>query len=288
MTITRDRLTSLLGSLRYQATHDELTALGNRTLFTDKIAEALAEHGAGGRRRGRRPRPLPRRQRQLRARRWVTGCCGRSASGSTGPAGGRTWSRAWAATSSASCCRQAAASPRRSTVVERLRAALHPPIDVDGRLLQVRATFGVAIAGDGPPGRGRAGQGRGRRPRGGARRRTRGASRRLGHHPRRRLRTGDARAHAGPHGAVRGARRGGRPGRAQLLYQPIVDLATQAVHGVEALARWNHPIRGLVPPTVFVPLAEATGSIVPIGRWVLREAARSWPAGARSSPTATR
>ena len=47
MTITRDRLTSLLGSLRYQATHDELTALGNRTLFTDKIAEALAEQGPG-------------------------------------------------------------------------------------------------------------------------------------------------------------------------------------------------------------------------------------------------
>ena len=47
VTITRDRLTSLLGSLRYQATHDELTALGNRALFTDKIDEALAEHGPG-------------------------------------------------------------------------------------------------------------------------------------------------------------------------------------------------------------------------------------------------
>src|ERR671939_425608 len=47
VTITRDRLTSLLGSLRYQATHDELTALGNRSLFTDKVDEALAEHGPG-------------------------------------------------------------------------------------------------------------------------------------------------------------------------------------------------------------------------------------------------
>jgi EAL domain-containing protein (putative c-di-GMP-specific phosphodiesterase class I) len=61
-------------------------------------------------------------------------------------------------------------------------------------------------------------------------------------------------------------------GELQLLYQPIVDLATDAVHGVEALARWNHPVRGLVPPTVFVPIAEATGTIVPIGRWVLHEA----------------
>src|SRR5947208_9577402 len=47
VTITRDRLTALLGSLRYQATHDELTALGNRTLFTDKIADALAASGPG-------------------------------------------------------------------------------------------------------------------------------------------------------------------------------------------------------------------------------------------------
>jgi EAL domain-containing protein (putative c-di-GMP-specific phosphodiesterase class I) len=61
-------------------------------------------------------------------------------------------------------------------------------------------------------------------------------------------------------------------GELQLLYQPIVDLATDVVHGVEALARWNHPVRGLVPPTVFVPIAEATGAIVPIGRWVLHEA----------------
>jgi EAL domain-containing protein (putative c-di-GMP-specific phosphodiesterase class I) len=61
-------------------------------------------------------------------------------------------------------------------------------------------------------------------------------------------------------------------GELQLLYQPIVDLATDVVHGVEALARWNHPVRGLVPPTVFVPIAEATGTIVPIGRWVLHEA----------------
>jgi EAL domain-containing protein (putative c-di-GMP-specific phosphodiesterase class I) len=57
-----------------------------------------------------------------------------------------------------------------------------------------------------------------------------------------------------------------------VVYQPIVDLTSQTLHGVEALVRWYHPTRGLVSPSVFVPLAETTGFIVPIGRWVMRQA----------------
>jgi len=70
------------------------------------------------------------------------------------------------------------------------------------------------------------------------------------------------RALAEPNGALR------------LVYQPIVALDTERIAGLEALARWHHPTRGPMSPERFIPLAEATGLVVPLGRWVLHAACR--------------
>jgi diguanylate cyclase (GGDEF)-like protein/PAS domain S-box-containing protein len=69
-----------------------------------------------------------------------------------------------------------------------------------------------------------------------------------------------------------------------LLYQPIIQLKTGQVTGVEALLRWHHPRRGVVGPTEFIPVAEETGLIIPLGHWVLTEACRqavAWDLEAR-------
>jgi diguanylate cyclase (GGDEF)-like protein/PAS domain S-box-containing protein len=69
-------------------------------------------------------------------------------------------------------------------------------------------------------------------------------------------------------------------GQFELYYQPVVNLRTSTISGFEALIRWNHPERGLILPAAFIPLAEESGFIVPLGEWVIRQAcltAAQWP-----------
>ncbi len=67
-----------------------------------------------------------------------------------------------------------------------------------------------------------------------------------------------------------------------LLYQPIFDLDGQNIRGVEALIRWRHPVRGIIPPDDFIPLLEDSGAIIDVGRWVLSESCE--PGGAVAPP----
>jgi diguanylate cyclase (GGDEF)-like protein len=67
----------------------------------------------------------------------------------------------------------------------------------------------------------------------------------------------------------------------ELLYQPVIDLKTSSICGVEAFVRWHHPSKGVLAPNQFLPLAESTGLMVPLGEWILQQAcvdAAAWPA----------
>jgi diguanylate cyclase (GGDEF)-like protein len=79
-------------------------------------------------------------------------------------------------------------------------------------------------------------------------------------------------------------RRALEQGELRLYYQPIVTISTQAIIGFEALVRWQHPDRGLLMPSEFIAIAEASGLIIPLGWWVLEEACRQMQAWTEAHP----
>jgi diguanylate cyclase (GGDEF)-like protein len=249
--------------LRHQAFHDPLTGLANRALFTDRVEHALVLGG----RTGTGVAVLFLDLDDFKA---INDSLGHVAGDRLlAAAGGRlreTLSPAYTVArlggdEFAILVEDPNAPTAALDAAERLIAALETPFELEGREVFVTASVGIALGGEADE----------------------------------LLRSADV--------AMYRAKAGGKAqyvvytprmdedlvGRLELVsdlrrarveedfvlhYQPVVDLVTGAVHGVEALVRWQHPTRGLVSPGDFVPLAEETGRIVELGRWVLGEACR--------------
>jgi diguanylate cyclase (GGDEF)-like protein/PAS domain S-box-containing protein len=150
-----------------------------------------------------------------------------------------------------------------SRLADRLQAALAPPFHLDGHTLVVSASVGVAET---PTARGSAAELLRAADVARVWARALGGGRRVVFDPER-----DA-AEAARFALLSGLRGAIDRGEFRLVYQPLVRLADGRMRGAEALVRWHHPDQGVVGPGRFIELAEHSGAIVPLGRWVLRAA----------------
>ncbi|MGH9093681.1 MAG: putative bifunctional diguanylate cyclase/phosphodiesterase, partial [Acidimicrobiales bacterium] len=257
--------------LRYQALHDDLTGLPNRVLLRERVDQALARRAERGRAaRGRLLAVLfidlddfktindglghaagddLLRQAAERIRRWCR------SEDTAGRLGGDEF---------AVLIESAATVDEVLRICDRLRVALREPFEVGIRRLTVAASVGVALADTPDPVtsdellRNADAAMYVAKSRGKDRLEVFEPSMHL--HAFNRLELKEDLVGAVARGELR------------LHYQPLVDLATGATAGYEALVRWQHPTRGLLPPMSFIPLAEEIGTIIPIGWWALETA----------------
>ncbi|MFD3548080.1 putative bifunctional diguanylate cyclase/phosphodiesterase [Streptomyces sp. NPDC058655] len=266
---TERRLLNL--RLRYEATHDALTGLPNRTLFFERLEKALS--GAGGSRFGLCYLDLDGFKAvndslgHSAGDRLLVEVADRLQSCATGPGEvvARLGGDEFVALTTGSDTEEEV-----TDLAVRILSALSTPIRLEGRELTVRGSIGIVE-----------GRAKERTPAEVLRSAdiTMYRAKAAGGN---RFEFADAEADARAitrHGLTNALPAALERGEFFIEYQPLVHMHDGSVHGAEALVRWSHPQYGVLGPDRFIPLAERTGLIVPLGRWVLEESvrqARNW------------